>query len=141
MKKAKIISGGIHIDQRGKLGHINDFDLSPVKRFYHITHPDTEIIRAWQGHQIESKWFVCIKGSFRVNLIAIESWENPSTYLPYQEYILSENESQVLHIPGGYANGFQALENDSTLLVFSDKTIAESTDDDFRFDANYWKVF
>ena len=141
MNEAKIISGGIHIDQRGKLGYVNDFDLSPVKRFYHITHPNTDVIRAWQGHQIEVKWFTCIKGSFRVNLIKIENWKNPSSQLRSDEFILTESKSQVLHIPGGYVNGFQALENDSTLLVFSDKTVAESTGDDFRFDASYWKVF
>ena len=52
--------------------------MSPIKRVYFTTHYDIEVVRAWQGHTIESRWFRCVKGSFNVKLVEIDNWENPS---------------------------------------------------------------
>ncbi len=138
MNQPSIIQGGNFADDRGLISFVNDFDMSPVKRFYHISPKDPSIIRAWQGHQIESKWFHVSAGKFQVRLIQVDNWETPSKDLPYTEFILSAADSQVLHIPGGYANGFRALEENSSLLVFSDIGIDNAADDDFRFPADYW---
>ena len=121
------IKGDSHTDTRGKLDFINDFDLSKVKRFYKTTHFDTETIRAWQVHQKETKWFHCIKGSFEVKIADLISKEVKS-------FTLSESEITVLHIPFGYANGFKALESNSVLMIFSDKTLEEAKDDNERFE-------
>jgi len=40
--KPLIIEGKVNIDNRGKLFHINNFDLSPVKRIYTIENKTTE---------------------------------------------------------------------------------------------------
>ena len=45
----------------GNSNSINDFDMSQIKRIYFTTHLDTEVIRAWQGHTIQSRWFCCVK--------------------------------------------------------------------------------
>ena len=74
---AKIIEGGVFTDERGTINFVNDFDLSPIKRFYVTTNYSTDIIRAWQGHQIESRWFYCVQGSLDVRLIKIDNCENP----------------------------------------------------------------
>ncbi len=58
------IKGGRHIDERGTLTFFNNFDMSPVKRFYVIDHPDTTIVRAWQGHKVEQKWFYVVCRQF-----------------------------------------------------------------------------
>jgi len=137
-KKHSIIDGGLHRDERGSIAFANDFNLSEVKRFYRITHSDTKTIRAWQGHKIEQKWFHCIDGSFEIYIAPIENWDIPSKELEFHKIILSNTNSQVLHIPGGYINGFRALENNSSLLVFSDKDLDDSKGDDFRFDIDYW---
>jgi dTDP-4-dehydrorhamnose 3,5-epimerase len=42
-------------------------------------------------------------------------------------------------IPGGYANGFKALEDNSRLLAFSNLSLEESRQDDYRFEKNMWK--
>jgi len=55
-----------------------------------------------------------------------------------QEFILKSGINPVLHIPGGYANGFKALEAHSKLMVFSDFSIADAGKDDFRFDKTLW---
>ena len=36
-----IISGNIHVDARGSIKFINDFDMTAIKRFYIIENADT----------------------------------------------------------------------------------------------------
>jgi dTDP-4-dehydrorhamnose 3,5-epimerase-like enzyme len=138
MHLPEIIVGGVHQDVRGTLAHVNDFDMSRVKRFYTIEHPATTIVRAWQGHKEEEKWFYVIRGIFQVKLIRIDNWEAPSEKLKASEFILTADESKVLHIPAGYANGFRALEPDSKLIVFSNFTVEQSAKDNFRYAIELW---
>ena len=137
-KSVQLIEGGTHTDDRGTIAFINDFDLTKVVRLYRITHPNTDIVRAWQGHQKESKWFHCYDGSFEMNLIKIDDWTTPSLDLKVERHVLKGGESGVLYVPPGYASGFRALEDNSSIMVFSDFTVPESTNDDFRFEKNYW---
>jgi dTDP-4-dehydrorhamnose 3,5-epimerase len=134
----QIIQGGTHEDARGKLTFFNDFDLKEVKRFYVIEHPDTEVVRAWQGHKIEQKWFYVLEGSFKVVLVKPDNWDHSSKILSQNEFILKAAENQVLHIPGGFVNGFKALEANSKMMVFSDFAINDAGSDDFRFDKRLW---
>lgn len=134
----QIIQGNIHEDERGKLFYANEFDLSDVKRYYIIEHPDTKIIRAWQAHQKEQKWFQVISGSFLVAVVQPDNWEKPSQKLEVRKFVLNANENQILHIPGNFANGFKALEKNSRMIVFSDFSLEESSKDNFRFDSKLW---
>lgn len=127
MKNPELIKGGIYTDVRGKLEFINDFDLSRVKRFYKTTHFDTKTIRAWQVHKIETKWFYCIKGSFEVKIINLSTKR-------FENFILNENAPSILYIPLGNANGFRALENNSTLIIFSDQKLIDAKNDNERFE-------
>ena len=38
MSEIKIIEGGISIDYRGQISHVNDLDMSEIARFYMIYH-------------------------------------------------------------------------------------------------------
>lgn len=78
------------------------------------------------------------KGFFSGFLVKIDDWENPSHDLKVVSFQLSENKSRILAVPPGYANGFRANEPFSTLVVFSDKNLEESKNDDYRFDKNLW---
>lgn len=138
MEQPKIIQGGRHTDSRGILSFVNDFRLDEIKRFYTIEHTDDSVVRAWQGHQKEKKWFYTLEGSFCIVLVQPDDWVNPSNTLPIQEFILNAQDSQILSIPSGYANGFKALQPHSKLLVFSNFTTEESADDNFRFDKDKW---
>lgn len=138
MQLPEIIAGGIHHDVRGTLAHVNHFDMSRVKRFYTIEHPDTTIIRAWQGHKAEEKWFYVTKGVFRVRLVKIDNWDKPAENLQATEFLLAADDSKVLHIPGGYANGFRGLQPDSKLIVFSNFTVEQSAGDNFRYATDLW---
>jgi dTDP-4-dehydrorhamnose 3,5-epimerase len=133
-----LFSGHQHLDARGRISFINDCDLTRVKRFYVIEPAGTEIIRAWQAHQREEKWFYVVEGSFKIVLVKLDEWKNPSSQLPFEEYILPASQTQILYVPGGYANGFQSLEPKSKIMVFSSFTVEESTKDDFRYDKSLW---
>lgn len=134
----ELIKGGFYKDERGKIDFINDFDLSKIKRMYFTQNSSVDFFRAWQGHKIESRWFFCVKGSFSIKLIEIDDWLNPSDDLRIIEYILEENEPQVLFIPPGYVNGFQATTEDSKLMILSDYKLNEIENDDVRFDSEKW---
>lgn len=138
MDNIKIIEGGISVDYRGQISHVNDLDMSEVERFYVIHQNDTSIIRAWHAHQHEKKWFYAIKGSFKMAFVKIDNWENPSPDLKPEIFHLSDKESKVLYIPEGYANGIKAEEPDSILMVFSNKILSEAVNDSWRYDSKMW---
>jgi dTDP-4-dehydrorhamnose 3,5-epimerase-like enzyme len=135
---SKIITGGQFNDDRGTVSFVNDFDMSSIKRFYAIQHTSVEIVRAWQGHKVENKWFYCVRGSFLINVIQIDNWEQPSMDLIVTSHYLKSRNPSVLYVPGGHVTGIKALEADSSLIVFSNMFVKESKDDDFRFDKNKW---
>lgn len=133
-----IIQGGSYEDERGRLIFVNDFDLSEVKRYYIIEHPYLSVVRAWQGHKREQKWFQVISGSFLVSVVKPDNWENPSEDIESETFELKATENKVLHIPGGFANGLKALETNSRMIVFSDFSVNESKSDNFRYDSQLW---
>lgn len=135
--KPRLIKGGIFTDHRGSLKYVNDFNLGNVNRFYTITQSPDHGARAWQGHKTEFKAFHCLKGAFAIRLAKIEDWENPGEP-EITAFTLSASESEILLIPGGYANGLKALEDDSRLLIFSEMTTEEAKGDEIRFDTNKW---
>jgi len=138
MVEINVIKGKAHEDFRGRVSHFNEFDLVNVKRIYSIEHYDVSIVRAWQGHQKERKWFFVTKGAFKFVFIQPDNWFNPSIELPYHEFILSEKENKIICLPGGYVSGFNAIEPNSKMIVFSDFSLEESKNDDFRFDKSLW---
>jgi dTDP-4-dehydrorhamnose 3,5-epimerase len=135
---AELIQGYRFADSRGELDFFNSFDLSEIVRMYRIKPADTNIIRAWQGHRHEQKWFYCLKGSFVVNLLPLSEFTGDPVGNSPQIYTLQADLQQILRIPGGYVNGFRAIDSDSELLVFSNMTLEDSKADDYRFDLEDW---
>lgn len=138
MPTHSVTKGGLHKDSRGELAFVNDFDMTQIKRFYQITHIDTSIIRGWQGHQKESKWFYCVKGSFIINAIQPTNWTLSSNEDFAVKFVLNDSNPSVLHIPNGYFTAIKAANPNSILIVYSDVSLAVSMSDDFRFDINTW---
>jgi dTDP-4-dehydrorhamnose 3,5-epimerase-like enzyme len=134
----EVISGVMYTDHRGSISFVNDFTMDGIKRFYTIEPTDLTVVRAWQGHRNEGKWFHVVTGSFKVVAIKIDNWENPSDECEKFEYDLSAGSPAVLHIPGGFANGFKALEPGSRVMIFSDFTVQQSAADDYRYDQYKW---
>mgnify|MGYP001179657880 CR=1 FL=1 len=137
-EQPSILKGGIFTDHRGSMRFVNDFRFGDVKRFYFIKHPDTTVVRAWQGHQFEKKYFYPIAGSFLVAWVKIDDFENPSRDLLPEYHILSTENSEIISVPKGYANGLKALEPNSELLIFSDMDLEESVNEKIRFSADWW---
>lgn len=132
-----LIIGAKHSDARGILLYNNDFDLTPIKRMYVIENQDTQIVRAWQGHKTEQRWFSAIKGTFKIELIAIDNWEKPSKNLQKYNFTLTAETMNVLHIPSGYVNSIQSLEEGAQLLVMANYLLNEHQDD-YRFAVDYF---
>lgn len=120
----KLMSGNIFTDNRGILKFLNDFNMSSIVRMYSIE-PKLGLIRAWQGHKLETKWFYAVKGSFLVKTINMKT-------LFKSEYHLNSLIPSVLEIEGGYFNGFESLEAGSILIVYSNFDLNKSKQDDFR---------
>lgn len=132
MLAPKLLSASSFRDQRGVLSAFPELDLKDIVRMYAIEPVNIQTIRAWQGHLIERKWFWAASGSFEVQSIPIDELGQPELDLRSQ-WVLSAADESVLAIPGGFLNGFRALEASSRLLVFSDFDLETSKADDIRF--------
>ncbi|PWL39146.1 dTDP-6-deoxy-3,4-keto-hexulose isomerase [Flagellimonas aquimarina] len=135
-----LIKGEVFEDERGKLRFINLFDMSEIIRFYEIVPKNQQIIRAWQGHKHEKKWFHCLSGSFIINIIEIDNFSNPSDDLIPTRIVLSSQTPEILAIPNGFATGIMATLENSRLQVFSNFGINESKKDDFRYPLEKWQA-
>ncbi|MGK0386912.1 MAG: dTDP-4-dehydrorhamnose 3,5-epimerase-like enzyme [Patiriisocius sp.] len=137
MKDPILIKGENHQDQRGNLTFNNTFDTSSVKRLYTISNSESNPVRGWQGHQIESRWFMCMQGSFEITLIAVDDWEHPSIALKKQVFLISATALDVLFTPPGYITKLNMLAPHSKLVVMSDYAMGE-VQDEYRFDLDYF---
>ncbi|MGO3181913.1 MAG: hypothetical protein ACTIJ9_03690 [Aequorivita sp.] len=137
--RSNIINGAKYVDDRGEIRFVNEFETSTFRRCYHITHDRMSVIRAWQGHKKENKAFWVTKGSFLLQWILIDDFKQPNENLKIESSVFNFEEPKVLILPGGIANGFQALEKYSSIMVFSDMSIENSKNDDYRWDKNYFK--
>jgi dTDP-4-dehydrorhamnose 3,5-epimerase-like enzyme len=134
----KLIPGNSHEDARGTLIYNNDFDALDIKRIYVIKNQNTDFIRAWQGHQIEQRWFSAMKGSFKIELIAIDNWNRPNKKSERFEFVLDSEKLDVLHIPAGYVSSIQSLEEGAKLLVMANYLLG-ALEDDYRYESGYFE--
>ena len=136
--KPFIINGDLSIDDRGELMFVNQFNMELVKRFYVVSNHKQGFIRAWHAHKIESKYVFIVNGTALISTVEIDDWENPSSDLIVDKFVLTAKKPSILYIPSGYANGFKTLSTDTKIMFFSTSTLKDSVDDDYRFDAYKW---
>ena len=69
----------------------------------------TKHVVAWHKHDIQTDYWFCVKGSFKVGLAkdGEVKWE-----------YLSDKNNRVLKIPPGIYHGYKALEPNSILMYF-----------------------
>ena len=140
IKKPRLIKGGLHTDKRGKISFVNDFNFDVIERFYIICNSAEHPIRAWQGHKIDNKFFYCVQGKVKVHFVKIDNWDFPSKKLEIESVTLTSLESNVLHIPEGYANAIESLEEDSKLISFTTLPLTKVKDDVVRYPEDYWLI-
>jgi len=85
------IEGSTFSDTRGKMKFFNTFDMAQIVRFYEISPASTKIIRGWQGHYNEKKWFYCHTGSFIINTVSIKDNDKTINNRMPERYVLKEN--------------------------------------------------
>jgi len=143
IKKPFIINGDLSADDRGELMFVNQFNMELVKRFYVVSNHKQGFIRAWHAHKFESKYVFIVNGTALISTVQIDDWNNPSSDLAIDKFVLTAKKPTILYIPNGYANGFKTLSADTKIIFFSTSTLKDSIDDDYRFDAykwNPWKI-
>jgi dTDP-4-dehydrorhamnose 3,5-epimerase len=134
MKEAKVIGGGVVVDDRGSVSFVNEFDFDGVKRFYQVENHRRDFIRAWHGHKYEGKYVYVSQGSALVGVVNLETQK-------IEKFVLSSKTPKVLWIPPGHANGFKNLEENTKIIFYSTSTLEESMDDDIRFEYDKWNIW
>jgi len=79
----------------------------------------TDHIVAWHVHKIQTDYFACLKGSFKVGL-AYPIYNDqgvPVTHEVKWEY-LSDRSPRTIKIPPGIYHGYKALEPSSIMLYY-----------------------
>lgn len=130
--------GNKFIDCRGKVLFNNELNLYEVKRMYVLENKDINIIRAWQAHKVEKRWFVAVEGQFEIKLVKIDNFDNPSIDLRVQAFQINSDTMDCLEIQAGYATSIRSLSNPAKLVVFSNYLFGE-VDDFYKFDLKTWK--
>lgn len=138
MQEPTLLRGGLAVDDRGEVGFVNDFDFAEVRRFYTVRNHRRGFVRAWHAHRREAKYVMVANGAALVCAVEIDDWSAPSRESKIFRHVLSDRSPSVLYIPAGYANGFMSLTEDLKLVFFSTAALADSLEDDVRFDARYW---
>ena len=138
INKPFIINGDLSVDDRGELMFVNQFNMGLVKRFYVVSNHKQGFIRAWHAHKFESKYVFIVNGTALISTVQIDDWNNPSSDLAIDKFVLTAKKPSILYIPNGYANGFKTLSSDTKIIFFSTSTLGDSIDDDYRFDAYKW---
>ncbi|WP_244530676.1 WxcM-like domain-containing protein [Flavobacterium succinicans] len=139
-KIPRLIEGGIHTDHRGQISFVNGMVFEDIVRFYIISNSEEHPLRAWQGHKIDNKFFYCVQGGIRVHYVKVDDWASPSKDLKVESVVLRATESNVLHIPEGYANAIESLEPGSKLISFSTLPLDRTHEDDVRFPMEMWEI-
>lgn len=138
MIEPKLISGGLFSDERGTLRYNNDLVATSIKRMYLLENKDLSVERAWQGHQIEQRWFSTVSGSFQITLLALDHWENPTQINIRYTFTLESETLDILHIPSGFLSHITSLTENAKLLVFSDYKLGE-IEDEYKFPLDTFK--
>ena len=129
-----IIKGDLFKDKRGKLFSCNQFDMSRVKRMYSIENINSNYIRGWKGHKIETRWFFATKGSIIINTILISDLEKAHPLPVINTFKLNEDNLNVLEVPPGFATSIKQYSNGDRICVFADYGIGVSDDEDLRWE-------
>lgn len=133
-----LIFGGTHSDERGTVSFCNEFDMCEIRRVYQIKNSIEYPMRGWQAHKVETKWFSCLHGAFKVALVRLKDWTKPEANQEVKTYLLKADDPAVLFVPANYANAIISMEQDSVLTVYSNKTLEEAQEDQYRFPLEQW---
>ena len=110
-------------DRAQRLLNVFDLEAGQINVSYVNS---TKHVVAWHVHKIQTDYWACLKGSFKVGLAIPES---DGSHIVKWEY-LSDKSSKTLKIPPGVYHGYKALEPGSIMLYFL--TEKYNPDDEIR---------
>ena len=104
------------------------FDIFPeVNGQINISHVNsTDHVVAWHKHKIQTDYWFCVKGSFKVGLAEPQ---DDGTYRVRWEY-LSDKNPRIIEIPPGVYHGYKALQGESIILYYLNQKY--SSDDEWK---------
>ena len=104
------------------------FDIFPeVNGQINISHVNsTDHVVAWHKHKIQTDYWFCVKGSFKVGLAEPQ---DDGTYRVRWEY-LSDKNPRIIEIPPGVYHGYKALQSESIILYYLNQKY--SSDDEWK---------
>jgi len=140
VERPRLIEGGLHVDTRGSVVFVNDFDFGGVDRFYVVRSHKPYELRGWVGHRREQKWFFVVQGTSLIAVVRPDHWQLPTSDLTVERFTLSAAKPQILYVPPGHATGSTNLTGDAVLLVFSSGKIEDTKADDYRFPVSTWSI-
>lgn len=115
-----LIPSPAHTDERGILCPV---ELSePAVRFYLARNWMRGQIRAWHGHPREWRIVRCVTGVAKVCAMRIDEHSD------VRQFVLTDQKSEVLYIPAGWANGWKSLSLDCELLYLAPTHYADRDD-------------
>jgi len=132
MNQPFLIPGGVHVDGRGAVRHVNGFSLKAADRFYVISPARAGEWRGWVGHRRDRKWFFATAGEFVVCVASIKELESSRPPRPIC-FRLLDRESKLLEVPPGFATAIQSRAVPAGLMVFSSGSIETAAEDLVRY--------
>lgn len=124
-------------DYRGKVFYNNEADLTKIVRTYSVENINLKTVRAWHGHKFEEKWVNVEVGKFLICIVKVDNFSKPNIKNKIYEFEVAPS-SGIIHIPSGFANGAMNLTLENRIRYYSTSTINESSQDDYRFEPQYW---
>lgn len=139
-KEPQLIKTGFFLDERGRVTFCNEFDFKGkgIRRFYMLENVSMNTIRAFHGHLRESKYVLVVSGKALICAASFNPVKKPDKEKDVYMFELSSKDPSILYIPKGFANGSRFLEENTKVMVFSDATLDESKNDEYRLPYDYW---
>lgn len=119
-----IISLEIKQDNRGGFARMfckKEFEqIGHTKEFVQINHSYNTLKGTVRGMHFQNppykeiKLIRCVRG--RVSDVVVDIRKNSPTFLKHVRVELSAENTKMIYIPGGFAHGFQSLEDNSELI-------------------------
>jgi dTDP-4-dehydrorhamnose 3,5-epimerase-like enzyme len=124
MKDVEKLIVDFHEDDRAqRILNLFDIDKNQINISYVNS---TSHIVAWHKHDIQTDYWFCVKGSFKVGL----AFKNKNNENVVSWEYLSDKRQYALKIPPGIYHGYKALEPGSIMLYFL--TEKYDTDDEIK---------
>ncbi|MFH1786622.1 MAG: dTDP-4-dehydrorhamnose 3,5-epimerase family protein [archaeon] len=121
------------VDERGKVGHIMRKDDEIFEKFgeVYLTVGNPGIVKGWHYHKTQTDNFAVVKGLMK--LVLYDSRKNSPTKGELNEFLVGDENHQLVKIPPGVVHGFTAIGAEPAYAI-NVCTEVYNPEDEFRID-------